>query len=143
MTKTTATRDQFITWCTIPVRGNDVDARGHVNNATIITYIEGARRDFFHENSLFAEYEAAGQIPVMVTQTCTYRRQLRFPNTVEVGLRLKEVRTRSFTFEYAVFTLDEDTLIAEAHTVHAWMDSESEKAVSLPEDILEVLRNLS
>lgn len=137
-----ANRDSFALWQTIPVRAADMDARRHVNNATYLIYFEVARRAFFEAHTAFAEFETRGQNPVLVTQTCNYRNPLRYPATIDIGLALREVKTRSFTFDYAVFPCDAEDVVADGHTTHAWYDEGTDSAVALPEEILVCLTKL-
>jgi len=41
--------DGYLFACPIQVRWRDVDALGHVNNATIVTYLETARTELWRE----------------------------------------------------------------------------------------------
>ncbi|MEK7795026.1 MAG: thioesterase family protein [Candidatus Hydrogenedentota bacterium] len=135
-------RRDFSYWQTFDVRARDMDARGHVNNADYFTYFENARRAWFHEQPLFDAYEQRGQGPVLATQACTYLRQLRYPQRLDIGMRVTETRTRSWRFDYGLFLHGEDTVAAHGHTVHAWIDQASEKAIAIPEDIARLLEGV-
>jgi len=69
------TRSAFQFWWSETVRWGDMDALRHVNNVAYLQYLESARIGFFEAkgwNSV--DIGAAGQGPVVVSQTFNYRR---------------------------------------------------------------------
>ena len=86
--------------CPIQVRWRDLDAFGHVNNATFASYLEMARTEAW--NLLFGGRDALG-IPFFVKRLeIDYRRPIGLDDEVRVWLRVGETRGASFTFEYVV-----------------------------------------
>jgi len=66
--------------CPIQVRWRDVDALGHVNNATIVTYLETARTELWRER-----FGGGTAIPFVVARVeVDYRRQLGLDDRVRV-----------------------------------------------------------
>jgi len=134
----TPARADFRFWWSETVRWGDMDALGHVNNVVYLQYLESARIGFFEakgRNSV--DIGATGQGPVVVSQTFNYRRQLRYPAEVEVGVACNEVRRRSFVLSYGVFRKGTDELIGDGSTVLAWLDYVADKAVEVPSDVRE------
>ena len=117
-----------------------MDAMGHVNNTTYFQYLESARVGYF---------EAAGwdsrdtsptrQGPVVVTQTFNYRRQLRYPADVEVGVACTEVRGRSFVLSYGVFRKGSDELLGDGTSVLVWLDYAAGHAIEIPPEVRDLL----
>jgi len=110
-----------------------MDALRHVNNVAYLQYLESARIGFFEAkgwNSV--DIGAAGQGPVVVSQSFNYRRQLHYPAEVEVGVACTEVRQRSFVLSYGVFRKGTDELIGDGSTVLVWLDYAANKAVEIP-----------
>ncbi len=102
------------------VRWDDVDAFGHVNNVTFLTYMQEARTAM-----LFAG-EAAKQIPdllegvVVARHEIDYRRPLVWrPEPIEVEVWVSELKAASFTLRYEMRDqlAEPPTLLAEAMTV--------------------------
>jgi len=111
--------DGFPFSCPIQVRWRDLDAFGHVNNATFATYLEVARTAVWHER--FGGREAM-DIPFFVKRlVIDFKRPLTLYDEVTVWLRVGEIRGASFTFEYAVEAGGE--IAAEAATVLASVDN--------------------
>jgi len=126
-------RSDFKYWEDIVVRWGDMDALGHVNNAKFFTYFESGRLGYFQRLDLtrFRRHESEG--PGLVSATCHFRQQVRYPDTLEVGVRVSEVRTRSYTFVVELYRKGTDVLVAEGTSVGVWVDYRAGKAVPVPD----------
>ena len=134
--RTRPVRSDFRYWWPVTVRWKDMDAMGHVNNSTYFTYLESARIGFLTSSGWLGTTEgAARQGPVVVSQTFNYRRQIHYPDELEVGVRCGEIRARSFVVEYGVFRKGTDELAGHGSTVLAWLDYGAGKAVEIPPDM--------
>jgi acyl-CoA thioester hydrolase len=129
--ETTIRRDDFRRWVKIPVRWGDMDAVGHVNNATYFTYCESARTAYFEDIGVgrFAEMTEG---PALARAELNFRRQVRHPAVLEVGVRVPEVRTRSFRMDYGIFFEATDTLVADGTSVVAWANYAAGRSVEIP-----------
>jgi acyl-CoA thioester hydrolase len=86
--------------CPIQVRWRDLDALGHVNNATFASYLETARTEAWIE--LFPG-RGVMEIPFFVKRLeIDYKRPIGLEEDVRVWLRVGELRGASLTFEYIV-----------------------------------------
>ena len=95
-----------------------MDAFGHVNNVTFLTYMQEARTGM-----LFAG-EAAAHIPdlikgvVVARHEIDYRRPLSWrPEPIEVDVWTAEVKSSSFVLRYEIRDQLADLVLAEALTV--------------------------
>lgn len=127
-------RSDFRFFWPVTVRWGDMDAFGHVNNATYCTYFESARIGFLERWGLSFPGDGSGA-PVVVSQTIHYRAQVRYPSALEIGVRCAEVRHRSFVLEYAIFRPDSGDLVGDGNTVLAWVDGRVGHAVAVPDDL--------
>ena len=111
------------------MRWRDVDALGHVNNATIITYLETARTELWRER-----FGGGSKIPFVVARVeVTFRRQIRLDDEVRVGLRVADIRGARYTFEYRVEAGGE--LAAEASTLMAHVRPGEVRPCRIPADL--------
>ena len=95
-----STMDGYPFSCPIQVRWRDLDAFGHVNNATFASYLEIARTDAWIH--LFPGCGVM-EIPFFVKRLeIDYRRPIGLEEEVRVWLRVGELRGASLTFEYVV-----------------------------------------
>jgi acyl-CoA thioester hydrolase len=109
-------RGDFRCWVKIPVRWGDMDAIGHVNNAAYFTYCESARIDYFDRIGLGRFMEAAEGL-AFAHAALNFRREVRYPAVVEVGVRVPDVRNRSFRMDYGMFLETTGTLVADGTSV--------------------------
>lgn len=139
MTSAAITREQFSFWHTIEVRWGDMDAMGHVNNAMYFTYLESARIALLRQFHLEGRAEGRQFGPTLVSTTCDYKREVRYPATLDVGVRVGQLTQRSFTMEFVLFFHGTDDVAAVARSVNAWIDYAARKAIVLPEELRAVL----
>ena len=67
----------------------------------------------------------------VVFQTYHYRRQEFYPDELEVGVRCKEIRNRSFVLEYGILRKGTDALIGDVSSVVVWLDYDAGKALDI------------
>lgn len=116
----------------IDVRWGDMDAYGHVNNATYATYVEEARIRWFA--SLPGDWRTASSEPVIAAQTINYRRQLEWPAALRVTLSAERVGNSSLTIAFVIAAeSDPATVYADGNSVLVWVDPASGRSIPLPE----------
>jgi acyl-CoA thioester hydrolase len=124
--------------CPIQVRWRDLDAFGHVNNATFASYLEMARTEVW--TRLFGGRDALG-IPFFVKRLeIDYRRPIALDDEVRVWLRVGEMRGASFHFEYLVEANGQ--IAAEAVTRLASVDKQTGRPVAIDPDVKAQLETL-
>ncbi|MDQ3010849.1 MAG: acyl-CoA thioesterase [Acidobacteriota bacterium] len=129
------TRDQFRYWKTIEVRWGDMDAQGHVNNTVYFTYCESARVELLRKIGFKGKQAGLMEGPTLVHASCDFKRQVVYPATLEVGLRVERISQRSFKMVYGIFFHGTEELAAVAASVNAWANYAEGRAVELPEEI--------
>ena len=84
----------------VPVRFRDLDALGHVHHTAPLLYLEEARAAYWRE---VAGRQRVGEIDyVMGDISIRYHRRIGYPATVEVGVRVAELGTKSFRMEFEI-----------------------------------------
>ncbi len=135
------TRAGFHYWWPVTVRWGDMDALGHVNNMVHFQYVESARVGYFETAGWNGgDASTVGHGPAVVSQTCNYRQQLRYPAEIEVGLECTEIRGRSFVLAFAIFRKESDELFSDGSCILVWLDNASGRAMEIPPAIRERLR---
>lgn len=122
----------------IHVRFSDVDVMGHVNNAVYLSYFEQARVAFFKKANKFdlrymdaksafgfivAEIGIKFLAPTFVDQMLT------------VALRIAEMRTKAFRFEYEIRDKKTKTVVATGFSVQVCFNYKTHKSFPLPSSL--------
>ncbi len=124
--------------CPIQVRWRDLDAFGHVNNATFASYLEMARTVVWMR--LLGGRDALA-IPFFVRRLeIDFKRPIALDDEVRVWLRVGQIRGASFIFEYAIEAAGE--VAAEAITLLACVDSRTGRPVPIDPEVRETLATL-
>jgi acyl-CoA thioester hydrolase len=118
----------------LAIRWRDLDAFGHVNNSSYLTWLEEARLAWLAQ--VDGEWHDEHAMPVLAAAHVNYRRQLGWPGRVLVQLECSRVGTTSITIAHRVVDdADRATLYADGDVVVTWVDPTSGKPVALPEAI--------
>ncbi|MBL9125305.1 MAG: acyl-CoA thioesterase [Planctomycetaceae bacterium] len=127
---------------TCPIRWGDMDALGHVNNIIFFQYCESARIAYFDalEIGRFKRQPTDG--PGMVAANLNFRRQLKYPGTVDVTAHTTQVGERSFTLAYTIVDRADGAVVADGTSVCLWVDYAAGKALRLPDDLVSQIARL-
>jgi acyl-CoA thioester hydrolase len=102
---------------TLPVLWGDQDAIGHVNNVTYFRWYETARADLLMRVGMAVRSGDSPLGPILAHVACDFRRQLHFPDTVDVGTRVSKLGHASITVEHAVYSRTLRAIAAEGTSV--------------------------
>ncbi len=98
----------------IQVRWRDIDAKNHVNNATIVTYLEIARTELWRQR-----FGGGIDIPFVVARAeVDYRRQLTIDDEVTIGLWVEDLKGASYAFCYRIEVNGEHAVNARTVMAH-------------------------
>lgn len=130
-------RETFSTWTRITVRYNDLDPLGHVNNAAMAIFLEQARCEL-----ITPKLKAASRSfdMVLASTKLDYLKELHYPGTVEIGMAVSRLGTKSFTLAHGVF---QDGECAGTGTcVMVVFDLEKRASMAPPADVRRYLESL-
>ena len=111
------------------VRFRDLDAKGHVNNAVYLTYMESARVAFVAHAGAVSGLDELSFIVARIE--IDFRAPVELGQEVEVGVRPARFGMKSFELEYELRA--GGRLVAEAKSVCVGYDYESGETVPIPE----------
>jgi acyl-CoA thioester hydrolase len=120
----------------IPVRWGDMDALGHVNNTLFFRYCEQARIAYFEAVGIGALADRPSVGVALVAASLSFRRQLRYPDTVAVTLRITRVGRSSFAHSYELRSESTGELVADGTSTCALADYARNRSVPLPAELL-------
>jgi len=115
------------------VRWRDLDAFGHVNNASYLGYIEEARVRWFKYMS--ADWANETSAPILAAVTANYRKPIGWPETLRVELFCERLGTKSVTLGHRIVSMTApDTLYCDGNTVLVWVNGAGQ-SIALPETV--------
>lgn len=125
-------KKKFIYESRIPIRWGDMDAMGHLNNATYFRYLETARIDWFL--SLGREPDPSGEGIVIVNAFCNFYRQLVYPGDVLLKMYVSDPARTTFESWATMERTDMPGVIhAAGGATTVWVDFKQQKALPLPD----------
>jgi len=126
----------------IIMRWGDMDAIGHLNNTYYFRYLEQIRLDWLESIGGGVFLDSVG--PVIASTSCSFRRALTYPATVDITIELERLGRSSVQLRHHFYRQGEPGLVyAYADATLVWIDYASGRSVPLPENIRQVLAPLA
>lgn len=127
--------DSFRHHTRLEVRFRDIDAFGHVNNASFVTYLEQARVRFLID---VLRVSVVHTLPVILAAlTVDFRSPILFGQEVGIGTRVDWIGTTSLSMSHRMTAKDEtdgERVVAEAGTILVAYDYDTERPMRVPDD---------
>ena len=126
----------------LPTRWLDNDVYGHVNNVVYYALFDTIiNRWLIEEGGL--DIHQGDVVGVCAESHCAYREGFSFPETIEGGLRVAELRRRSVRYEIGIFREGAAEPSATGWFVHVFVDRESLRPVEkIPSGLRTALERL-
>jgi len=122
---------------TIPIRFRDLDAMGHVNNATFLTYFEEGRKEFFIH---VLKSSSPKDFPFILAQvTCQYLRPIELDDKiVQETVWISRIGKKSFNFAYEIHRQGNPSWIfSTGESVQVFYNYEKGISMEIPETFRE------
>lgn len=114
-----------------PLRWNDNDQYGHVNNTVFYEAMDTAVNAWMIREGVL---DPRGHtIGVCVASSCEFGASASFPEDLEVAIRVEHVGTTSVTWDLAILRSGQDDAIAHGKFTHVFVDAESRRPVPIPD----------
>lgn len=129
----------------IEVRYCETDRMGIVHHSRYYPWFEIGRNDFFKRSGMtYNEVEKAGILLPLIESHCHYHHGAQFGDMVLVKTSISELTPARIKYAYQIFREQDNQLLAEGYTVHAFTTPEL-KCVNLRKknpNLWEILQNL-
>ncbi|HZG20039.1 MAG TPA: thioesterase family protein [Herbaspirillum sp.] len=123
------------------IRWGDMDAFGHVNNTVYFRFMEQCRIEWLEE--VFGPTIAGEEGPVIVNAHCNFRRQMKYPATIEVHMLGGQLGRTSVETTYVIRDADDEQIIyADGAAKIVWVDFKKEKSTAMPDKLRQLLTSL-
>ena len=135
------TTADFAHFSDITTRWIDNDVYGHIKNVVYYEFFDTAVNGYLIAQG--ALDIAKGAVIGLVVEThCNYFKPVAFPDKLRAGLRVTKLGTSSVRYEVGIFRNGDDTVSAQGHFVHVYVDRASGRPVPLPEALKQALTKL-
>jgi acyl-CoA thioester hydrolase len=101
----------------LPVLWSDQDLFGHVNNVTFLRWFECSRVKYWDDTGMRKVMTLQECGPILASVRCHYRRQLLYPDTIQVGARIRELGRKSLTMEHHIFSRAQQAVVADGESI--------------------------
>lgn len=135
------TRANFTHFEVISTRWDDEDFYGHINNVRYYSFFDTAVNGFLIKES-GTDIRLLDSIGLVVESKCEFKRELKFPLDVEVGLAVSKVGNSSIVYEIAIFQGDHESPAAVGHFVHVYVGRNSRTLTTIPDTIRDSVRKI-
>jgi acyl-CoA thioester hydrolase len=117
----------------LPVQWGDQDAFGHVNNTVYFRWFESSRIVYLERIGLQEAFDQQRLGPILAAIGCNFRRQLQYPDQVQIGSRVTRIGRTSFVMEHAVFSVQSQALVADGTSTIVVFDYVQQKPTPVPD----------
>ncbi|MCA0963046.1 acyl-CoA thioesterase [Salipiger bermudensis] len=110
----------------------DSDLYGHVNNVAYLRYFDTAMNmALLNYDALDLSASGAGPIGLVVRNGAQFFREITFPASLSVGVRIEAVGRTSLTWGFGLFDLAAGACAARGQFVHVYVDRATRRPVPL------------
>ena len=115
-------REDFRHFYKLPVRWNDADQLGHINNVKFFRYIECGRVDYCEQAMGIIYTTDMKEGWVLADIQCSFQQQLHYPCEIEIASRISRIGNSSAEMLAAIFRVGESTPVATSKGIVVWLD---------------------
>lgn len=133
-------RADYRAFVPVTTRWSDNDMFGHLNNAAYLSFFDTAVTSWLHRSQLAAD---ESRLFFVVETRCRYLSEVKFPDRVEVGLRIARIGTSSVSYEIGLFRNEEEVAAAEGLFVHVHVDGRTRRPAPLDEAARRILETIA
>ena len=124
-------RGNYAEFIEIATRWMDNDVYGHVNNVVYYSYFDTAVNGFLMREAGL-DYRSSEAVGVVVETGCQFHGEIAFPDTLDVGIRVRRLGNSSVTYEIGIFRQGRDEPAATGHFVHVYVAHGEMTPVPIP-----------
>lgn len=126
----------------LPVQWGDQDPLGHVNNVVFFRWWESSRIAYAEQIDLLGANRDGQFGTVLASMTCDFMKQLVYPDTIQIGARIRRVGNSSLHIEHRLVSRKLNAVAAEAVSVMVSFDFENQASCRISPEIRKAIRHL-
>ena len=123
----------------LPIQWGDQDAFGHVNNTVYFRWFESARVAYLDQPELLRILESHQLGPILASIKCDFRRQLKYPDTVQITASVTHIGRTSVKMSHLLYSQAQQAIAAEGDSTIVVFDYATQRPTPVPADVREAL----
>ncbi len=127
-------------WVEREVLFRDLDALAHMNNVTPIYYMEDVRVVYLKEMGAIGQ--RSGVETILASVQCDYITQAHMGEVLVVALKVAEIGTKSFSFEYLISEKETSRVVCRAQSVSVCFKYAEGQTCVIPEEVVAELERI-
>lgn len=126
----------------VDIGWSDMDSYDHVSNLVYFRYFQDARINYLARVGWLDSKRESGLGPIVKSTSATYRKPVKYPDRVWVGVRAAELLADRVTFEHKIVSRAWDAVACEGVAVLVSYDYRNECKAPLPEKVRRAIDEL-
>ena len=124
MAKILLSRNEFPAFWEATIRYYELDPQGVMHNANHVAFFDQAITAYFKfiEYDYLSDIEETNKDFHTVQVLVQYNKPLHMDQTVEIGVKIKEIGNTSMTWIMGMFLKDTDELVSSCEAIHVYTD---------------------
>jgi acyl-CoA thioester hydrolase len=118
-----------------PVQWGDQDAYGHVNNTVYFRWVETARVKYLERIEPLNASGDPSLEPILAAISCNYRRQVTYPDTVRIAIRVTRIGRSSVTMEHKLWSDAQQAIVADGQGTVVAFDYATNHSFPVPAEM--------
>jgi acyl-CoA thioester hydrolase len=121
---------------------SDMDAYEHVSNLEYFRFFQNARIDYLTRVGWMQAKREFGLGPIVKTASANFRKPVKYPDRVWVGVRALDVQEDRVTFEHRLVSRAWDAVACEGTAMIVSFDYRNDRKAPLPEAVRKAITEL-
>ena len=137
MAKILLSRNEFPAFWEATVRYYELDPQGVMHNANHVAFFDQAITAYFKfiEYDYLSDIEETNKDFHTVQVLVQYNKPLHMDQTVEIGVKIKEIGNTSMTWIMGMFLKDTDELVSSCEAIHVYTDQTAKKPTPITDEL--------
>ncbi|MEM3617816.1 MAG: thioesterase family protein [Candidatus Bathyarchaeia archaeon] len=119
----------------------DTDAAQIVHFSNFFRFFERAEEEFYQHTGLIDWLGSKDIVMPRVEAFCQFKKPARFNDLLEIELTLEELKEKSVKYSFKIYNKKTAELIANGYIVAVAVNRHTLKAIPIPKEIVEKLRD--
>ncbi len=132
---------QFASKIKLRIDWNDIDMFHHVNNISVLRYVQSARTHYLEAIGLMQLQLTDKKGPILASSSTQFKKQLFYPGSVTIYSKVNAIKNSSFTLQHWIYD-DSGELTTEVTDIIVFFDFTTNTKLKIPDALKEKIHSL-